>query len=248
MGRFVSADSIVPGNAAGGMDGIAYKPLTVDVHEPGFVSAVNRENQFGPWYTLSDNERRQVGSPWGPANPQALNRYAYVLNNPMRWTDPVGHWAFSVFISIRITILAYSTSYSGGYTWDDHGLYARTYSTSQGTGVGFYGGVGVGASISPGTKTLNDALGSGSAVGMSGGPLAVVGFDSINPGTGKDGVAISVGGGAGFEWHMEATNTSIAPKGCVSPHGSACGRGANRPKLVNKPKLVHVSPKNRKVD
>ena len=32
----------------------------------------------------------------GLANPQALNRYAYVLNNPMRWTDPGGH---SVYMS-----------------------------------------------------------------------------------------------------------------------------------------------------
>ena len=26
-----------------------------------------------------------------PANPQALNRYSYVLNNPLRYTDPTGH-------------------------------------------------------------------------------------------------------------------------------------------------------------
>ena len=26
-----------------------------------------------------------------PGNPQALNRYAYTLNNPMRYTDPTGH-------------------------------------------------------------------------------------------------------------------------------------------------------------
>ncbi|MCB8953070.1 MAG: RHS repeat-associated core domain-containing protein [Ardenticatenales bacterium] len=27
----------------------------------------------------------------GPANPQSLNRYAYALNNPVRYTDPSGH-------------------------------------------------------------------------------------------------------------------------------------------------------------
>jgi len=29
-----------------------------------------------------------------PGNPQALNRYAYVYNNPLRYTDPSGHWLF----------------------------------------------------------------------------------------------------------------------------------------------------------
>jgi hypothetical protein len=27
-----------------------------------------------------------------PGNPQALNRYAYVDNNPLKYTDPSGHW------------------------------------------------------------------------------------------------------------------------------------------------------------
>jgi len=29
-----------------------------------------------------------------PGNPQALNRYAYVLNNPLKHTDPSGHLIF----------------------------------------------------------------------------------------------------------------------------------------------------------
>ncbi len=28
-----------------------------------------------------------------PANPQSLNRYSYVLNNPLRYTDPTGHFS-----------------------------------------------------------------------------------------------------------------------------------------------------------
>ena len=30
-----------------------------------------------------------------PANPQSLNRYSYVLNNPLRYTDPTGHFTQS---------------------------------------------------------------------------------------------------------------------------------------------------------
>jgi hypothetical protein len=52
---------------------------------------LNQENQFGPWFTLSDTEKQQIGSPMGPQNPQALNRYSYVLNNPVNKTDPSGH-------------------------------------------------------------------------------------------------------------------------------------------------------------
>jgi RHS repeat-associated protein len=98
LGRFVSADSIVPGSASGGMDGIAYKPLTIDFHEPGFVASLAKENQQGFWFQMSDEERQQAGSPWGPQNPQALNRYSYVQNNPLRYTDPSGHcfWDFCI--------------------------------------------------------------------------------------------------------------------------------------------------------
>jgi hypothetical protein len=63
----------------------------VSFSEPGFIANLNQENQFGPWFTLSDTEKQQIGSPMGPQNPQALNRYSYVLNNPVNRTDPSGH-------------------------------------------------------------------------------------------------------------------------------------------------------------
>jgi len=83
----------VPGNASGGMDGVQVKPLTVGFHETQFLGKLNGENQAGFWFQLSDEERQQVGSPWGPSNPQALNRYSYVQNNPLKYTDPSGHQA-----------------------------------------------------------------------------------------------------------------------------------------------------------
>jgi RHS repeat-associated protein len=38
-----------------------------------------------------------------PGNPQALNRYSYVLNNPLRYTDPSGHWLESLLDWVFIT-------------------------------------------------------------------------------------------------------------------------------------------------
>ncbi len=91
LGRFISADSVVPGNASGDMDGVALKALTVDFHEPGFVGRLNDENGLPFWFQMSDEQRQGAGSPWGPMNPQALNRYSYVQNNPLNSTDPTGH-------------------------------------------------------------------------------------------------------------------------------------------------------------
>jgi len=47
--------------------------------------------QQGFYFQLSNRDRQNAAIPWGPANPQALNRYSYVQNNPLRYTDPTGH-------------------------------------------------------------------------------------------------------------------------------------------------------------
>jgi len=62
LGRFISADTIVPGAGS----------LTVSPNDP--VAA-------GAWVQRSG----------GPSNPQQLNRYSYVLNNPVQNIDPSGH-------------------------------------------------------------------------------------------------------------------------------------------------------------
>jgi RHS repeat-associated protein len=104
LARFVSADSIVPdvadgkgGSAAtlGYDEDVELRPLTVDFHEPAFASIVGDENAFtlerGFWFQINDDDRQEAKYQWGPRSPQALNRYSYTFNNPVRYTDPSGH-------------------------------------------------------------------------------------------------------------------------------------------------------------
>jgi RHS repeat-associated protein len=107
LARFTSADSIVPGTAMGsggaadtlGPDSqLSLRLLTVDFHEVGFVAGLNQENAFtrqaGFYFQLGDGDRSKSKNPMGPTEPQALNRYSYALDNPLRYTDPSGHVAY----------------------------------------------------------------------------------------------------------------------------------------------------------
>ena len=88
LARFTSADSIVPGTS--------HRALTVDYHETTFNTSMRSENTQGFWFQMSDRQRQQATSPWGPSNAQELNRYSYVKNNPILYTDPSGHKVYNV--------------------------------------------------------------------------------------------------------------------------------------------------------
>jgi hypothetical protein len=90
IAKFLSPDSIVPDatETVVGIDSdVAFAPLTVDFHEPEFVGTLSEEHAALQQDGFFEREQRATG----PANPQALNRYAYVLNNPLRYMDPTGH-------------------------------------------------------------------------------------------------------------------------------------------------------------
>jgi RHS repeat-associated protein len=105
LARFVSPDSIVPGassgsgGAGGSLGAWQNSALTADFHESILLGSLHKEialtQQKGFWFQLGDKDRSKV-DPSGPDNPQALNRYTYVLNNPLRYTDPIGHWVVAV--------------------------------------------------------------------------------------------------------------------------------------------------------
>ncbi|MBA3948198.1 MAG: RHS repeat-associated core domain-containing protein, partial [Herpetosiphonaceae bacterium] len=153
-GRFMSPDSIVPGMESGSGGAAATvgsggtTPLTVDFHEPGFASQHNQHNadttSMGFWFELSSNERRKAESPMGPANPQALNRYSYALNNPLRYTDPTGHcpWCVGAIIGSLGGLAYYAYTHQGNFNiWQ-----ALEYTVGGaviGSGLGWLAGGGL---------------------------------------------------------------------------------------------------------
>ena len=97
----MSPDSIVPGVAdgkGGALDTLGAasgSTLTTDfTRNRDLLPALNAEHermlQIGFWFQWSELERSLTVHQGGPHNPQALNRYAYVLGNPLRYTDPTG--------------------------------------------------------------------------------------------------------------------------------------------------------------
>jgi len=90
LGRFVQADPIVPGTGAnsapqttGYVPGAECLSLAVGFHETALLERLN------DYQRSRDRGSKRLQA--SPANPLALNRYAYTFNNPVRYTDPTGH-------------------------------------------------------------------------------------------------------------------------------------------------------------
>jgi hypothetical protein len=90
LNRWLQPDVIVPDG-----DKASIIPLTVSYHELPLLAQLNAENAFtlahGHWPQLSAAEKREAKINRGPLNPQALNRYSYVMGNPIKYDDPSGH-------------------------------------------------------------------------------------------------------------------------------------------------------------
>jgi RHS repeat-associated protein len=111
LGRFVSADSIVP---EPGEPQAAQWPLRVGTFKPQDIARVGEENrqiaQYGFWFQRGPEARQETVHPTGPTNPQELNRYAYCLGNPLRYVDPSGEQtgvveAIVAFVFISIAVV-----------------------------------------------------------------------------------------------------------------------------------------------
>lgn len=61
----------------------------------------------GSRFQLVDEDKQWVPVDTGPGNPQTLNRYSDMLNNPLRYTDPTGHCPVCLLPEIVVPLLPY---------------------------------------------------------------------------------------------------------------------------------------------
>jgi hypothetical protein len=230
LGRFISPDTLVPGTEAhnngrvatvGRADDTQLAPLTVDFQNPAFAAVLADEHRFmqehGWWFALDAAQRQELGTPWGPQNPQALNRYSYVLNNPLRYTDPSGYWTFAVNIGFDYFVFG-GGRVSGSIAIDTSGNIGLL--TSGGVTVHSTAGSGFGVSGTvTNASTINDLAGASGAIGVNlgeGGVVAVEGETFVSNGQRYYGGTL--GGSAQlqllpFEVYGAVDNTTILGQG-----------------------------------
>ena len=105
----------VVSDSSGGLDSsISYHPYGST--RTGSVSTdkkftCQRLDDTGLYYYNARYYEPQIGRFISPdtvvqnfANPQSLNRYSYVLNNPLKYSDPSGHW---IETALDITFIAW---------------------------------------------------------------------------------------------------------------------------------------------
>ena len=162
----------------------------------------------------------------GPANTQALNRYSYVQNNPVRWTDPTGHVVFQFGLSFSYTGAGANISFGFGIAIDHHGNSAGYITNTSlptgsgsvpgwglGTGAGGGAGLGLGVNLA---DTIDGIEGRGLEVGTSG-RLGKVGasaawtpsLDSKTGSVSTHGLTIGYAPGAALEGHATHTWTTL---------------------------------------
>jgi RHS repeat-associated protein len=134
-----------------------------------------------------------------PLDPQALNRYSYVLNNPILYTDPSGHFSFVAF-AIGAAISAITTAVQGGSIGD---IFTSAIIGGAAAGVGFDAFSYVSKAAEVSVNAVGAGIIGGIAGGAVGGLTAAVGYKAagydvdIGKGVGLGALAGGLTGGIG---------------------------------------------------
>jgi len=137
-------------------------------------------------------------------DPQSLNRYSYVRNNPLILTDPDGHFAFLIPIIVGAIIGAYESDKHGGNLFQGAVMGALAGAFGEVIGASFSGAIGGGALGTIIGQTAGGAVAGGVSALMAGGNSsegfkmgALGGFVSgaTNVGIGVPMVSQIIGGG-----------------------------------------------------
>ena len=101
-GRFAQADTVITGESHKGAQTLSdvasamFTPLTVSYSEQPILMKQNADSAFIQQHgvslaNVSDKEKKKAKIVGVPLDIQALDRYAYVRNSPMKYMDPTGH-------------------------------------------------------------------------------------------------------------------------------------------------------------
>ncbi len=154
-----------------------------------------------------------------PFSTQNFNRYSYVLNNPLRYTNPDGnlifiipHISFGLEIGIGIPGVL-SASVTGGYNFGS----GTPYWSIQGYAGGVYAGYGSSGGFA-GVGHRYAGFGAGVGYGSSGWNVGIGYGGTSNNFNGAVGIGWSEKGE--FDWNISGgyTHNFVADKGAIKSH------------------------------
>jgi RHS repeat-associated protein len=113
------------GNRGSSFSSVTTKRFTGQYHENGLTQSEGLSYYNARWYDAKLGRFLSADTVVpGPTNPQAFNRYSYVFNNPLRFTDPTGHEPVDFCNGNRLCLAAFFLLHSDNMN-NQNGLQAN---------------------------------------------------------------------------------------------------------------------------